>query len=113
VRLSVQNLHRGAKVRDVSFNVRRGEILGVTGLVGSGRTETARVIFGADKRESGRISLDGKDLEINHPRHAIQAGICLLTEDRKSQGLVLKQSVRENFGLPNLRDFASLGFLRG
>jgi ribose transport system ATP-binding protein len=113
VRLSVQNLQRGAKVRDVSFSVRRGEILGITGLVGSGRTETARVIFGADKRESGRIALDGRELAISHPRHAIRAGICLLTEDRKSQGLVLKQSVRENFGLPNLRDFASLGFLRG
>jgi len=113
VRLAVTNLQRGAKVRDVSFSVRRGEILGVTGLVGSGRTETARVIFGADKRESGRISLDGRELDISHPRHAIRAGICLLTEDRKSQGLVLKQSVRENFGLPNLRDFASLGFLRG
>ncbi len=110
-RLKVRGLTRGKSVRDVSFEVRRGEVLGITGLVGAGRTETARLIFGADKRDAGAIQLDGIDLQINSPRDAITAGICLLTEDRKSQGLVLGRSVRENFGLPNLLSFAALGFV--
>jgi len=110
-RLEVTGLRRGTSVRDVSFEVRRGEILGITGLVGSGRTETARLIFGADKREAGQILLDGRELEISHPRDAIRAGICLLTEDRKAQGLILNESIMENFALPNLRDFSTAGFL--
>lgn len=83
----------------------------MTGLIGAGRTETARLIFGADRAETGTIMLDGKPLKIKHPRHAIGAGICLLTEDRKSQGLVLELSVRENFGLPNLGKFSSWGLV--
>jgi ABC-type sugar transport system ATPase subunit len=110
-RLAVHRLNRGRKVIDVSFSLRRGEILGLTGLVGAGRTETARLIFGTDRRQSGTITLDGKQLDIRCPRDAIRAGICLLTEDRKSQGLVLGQSVRENFGLPNLDRFSRLGFI--
>ena len=111
VRLQVQRLNRGSAVRDVSFDGRRGEILGITGLVGSGRTETARLIFGADKASSGNMILDGQPLNIRNPRDAIHAGIVLLTEDRKSQGLVLGRSVRENFGLANLGRFSSLGFI--
>ena len=111
VRLVVEGLNCGAAVRDVSFDVRRGEILGITGLVGSGRTETARLIFGADRPASGRILLDDHQLDIRSPRDAIRAGIVLLTEDRKSQGLVLGRSVRENFGLANLAQFSSLGFV--
>ena len=107
-RLVVRGLSRGRRVREVSFGVRRGEVLGLTGLVGAGRTETARLIFGADRREAGIITLDGKTLRL---REAVAAGICLLTEDRKTQGLVLGQSVRENFGLPNLASFAWLGFI--
>lgn len=110
-RLEVRNLSRGDAVQDVSFDVRRGEVLGMTGLIGAGRTETARLIFGADRAETGTIMLDGKPLKIKHPRHAIGAGICLLTEDRKSQGLVLELSVRENFGLPNLGKFSSWGLV--
>ena len=110
-RLVVRGLSRGRRVREVSFGVRRGEVLGLTGLVGAGRTETARLIFGADRREAGIISLDGKTLRLRSPREAVTAGICLLTEDRKTQGLVLGQSVRENFGLPNLASFAWLGFI--
>ena len=110
-RLSVRNLCRGSEVQNVSFDVYSGEILGITGLVGAGRTETVRLIFGADRRDSGDISLDGRPLDIREPRDAIQAGICLLTEDRKSQGLVLGQSLRENFGLPNLPSLASHGFV--
>ena len=111
-RLSVSGLRRGRSVRDVSFTVRRGEILALTGLVGAGRTETVRLIFGADRREAGTISLDGKPLEIREPRDAIAAGIGLLTEDRKLQGLVLGHSVRENFGLPNLSWLSRRGFVQ-
>ena len=111
VRLAVKGLSRKGVVHDVSFNVRAGEILGVTGLVGAGRTETMRLIFGADSRTAGSIHLDGRRLDIKTPRNAIRAGIGLLTEDRKTQGLVIQHSVRENFGLPNLGRFARAGFV--
>ena len=111
-RLTVAGLSRGRAVRDVSFSVRRGEILALTGLVGAGRTETVRLIFGADKRDAGTISLDGKALDIREPRDAIAAGIGLLTEDRKLQGLVLGHSVRDNFGLPNLSWLSRRGFVQ-
>ena len=110
-RLIVQGLCRGEAVRDVSLTIHSGEVLGLTGLVGSGRTETARLIFGADRRDAGTITLDGKQLDIRQPRDAINAGIALLTEDRKAQGLILGQSVRANFGLPNLAAFLRLGFV--
>ena len=111
-RLVVRGLARGAKVRNVSFSVRRGEVLAVTGLVGAGRTETMRLIFGADPPDAGEILLDGRRLKIRSPRDAIACGICLLTEDRKAQGLVLGLSVRENFGLPNMGQFSRFGFVR-
>ena len=111
VRLRVRGLSRGHDVRDVSFEVRAGEVVALTGLVGAGRTETARLIFGADRPESGTIELDGQAMIIREPRDAIRSGICLLTEDRKSQGLVLGLSVRENFGLPNLATFSAAGFV--
>jgi ABC-type sugar transport system ATPase subunit len=110
-RLVVRHLNRGSQVRDVSFSIRRGEVLGLTGLVGAGRTETARLIFGADRLDSGSIELDGKPVRLRGPRDAIRQRICLLTEDRKAQGLVLGQSVQENFALPNLSRFRRLGFL--
>jgi ABC-type sugar transport system ATPase subunit len=111
-RLEVSGLRRGRAVRDVSFNVRRGEILALTGLVGAGRTETVRLIFGADRRDAGEIKLDGQPLALRDPREAIAAGIGLLTEDRKLQGLVLGHSVRENFGLPNLTWLSRQGFVQ-
>lgn len=110
-RLVVEGLSWGKAVRNVSFQVRRGEVLGITGLVGAGRTEVMRLIFGADVPDAGRVELDGQELVVRSPRDAIRAGICLLTEDRKSQGLVLELSVRENFGLPNLNGFARGGFV--
>ena len=110
-RLVARNLKRGAAVKDVSLEVNRGEILALTGLVGAGRTETARLIFGADRMESGSVNLDGEKLAIRNPRDAINAGICLLTEDRKQQGLVLGMAVIENFGLPNMRRFAPWGWI--
>jgi ABC-type sugar transport system ATPase subunit len=110
-RLKVTGLRRGQTVRNVSFEMRRGEILALTGLIGAGRTETARLIFGADRRDAGTIELDGRNLDLRTPRDAIRLGIGLLTEDRKLQGLVLGHSVRENFGLPNLDWLAPTGFV--
>jgi ABC-type sugar transport system ATPase subunit len=111
-RLEARGLRSGRSVRDVSFSVRRGEIMALTGLVGAGRTETVRLIFGADPREAGEIRLDGRLLAIRSPREAIAAGIGLLTEDRKLQGLVLAHSARENFGLPNLNWLTRGGFVQ-
>ena len=111
-RLEVTGLRRGRTVQNVSLTVRRGEILALTGLVGAGRTETVRLIFGADARDAGTIRLDGKELTIRSPKEAISSGIGLLTEDRKLQGLILKHSVRENFGLPNLTWLSHRGFVR-
>jgi ABC-type sugar transport system ATPase subunit len=110
-RLVVRGLRRGARVNNLTFSARAGEILGLTGLVGAGRTETLRVLFGADRPEAGTIELDGRLLRLRGPRDAIAAGIALLTEDRKGQGLVLGLPVRENFGLPNLDRFSRLGYV--
>jgi ribose transport system ATP-binding protein len=108
--LEVHNLS-GGKVKNVSFQVKRGEVLGMAGLMGAGRTEVARLIFGADPKESGEIRVDGKDTDIESPREAIANGICLLTEDRKSQGLVLKATAKDNFALPNLESWSCAGFI--
>lgn len=110
VRFEVRQLHGGG-VSDVSFSVKRGEVVGLAGLMGAGRTEVARLIFGADRKVSGAISLDGRSLSINSPREAIRQGICLLTEDRKAQGLIPKASVKENFALPNLAAWSRLGWV--
>jgi len=112
-RLRVEHLSRGEAVRDVSFSARAGEVLGFAGLAGAGRTETMRILFGADRPDSGRIFVDGRERAIRNPRDAIRNRICLLTEDRKGQGLVLDHSARENFGLPNLDRFARRLFLDG
>ena len=111
VRLRARNLKRGNKVKGVSLEVRAGEILALTGLVGADRTETVRLLFGADIRDSGTIELDGVELNISQPNDAIESGICLLTEDRKEQGLVLELSVKDNFGLPNLSGFSNYGLI--
>ncbi len=111
VLLAVDSL-RGGAVKGVSFAVRRGEVLGIAGLVGAGRTELARLVFGADRRDGGTIRLAGRELAIGSPRDAIRAGICLLTEDRKAQGLLLGRSALENFALPNLGRWSRLGWLR-
>jgi ribose transport system ATP-binding protein len=111
-RLVVKELQRGRHVRGVSFELRRGEIVALTGLVGSGRTETARLLFGADRPDGGTIVLDSQPLRLRGPRDAIHAGICLLTEDRKAQGLVMGRSALENFALPNLGRWSRFGWLR-
>ncbi len=109
--LRVENLSRGF-VRDISFNVRQGEIVALTGLVGAGRTEVARLIFGADHLRAGRIYLSGNPVNIRSPRQAIDLGVCLLTEDRKSQGLNLGMRIRENVTLPTLSEFCRGVFLQ-
>jgi ribose transport system ATP-binding protein len=96
VAMRVQNLRAGEQVRDVSFSVRRGEILGLAGLIGSGRTETLRAIFGADPKESGEIFLDDQPIRIKRPSDAVRAGIGLVPEDRKQNGLLLPQPIRIN-----------------
>ena len=104
VAMRVEGLCLGAAVRDVSFELRRGELLGFAGLMGSGRTETMRAIFGADERDAGRIYLHGSAVpeRIRSPRDAVRRGIALLTEDRKGQGLLLPLSVRVNITLVHL-----------
>jgi len=109
--LSVQNVTRKGFVNNVSFNVNEGELLGITGLVGSGRTELARVIFGADSKDEGEIYLKGNKVEIDSPHKAINLGIGLLTEDRKSQGLILGMSVRENITIASLNSISKQGFI--
>jgi ABC-type sugar transport system ATPase subunit len=110
-RLRVENLSRGRFVRDLSFSVKAGEIVGFSGLVGAGRTETMRLIAGADVRDGGTIFVDGEEVPATDPRSSIASGICLLSEDRKGEGLVLNGSAVDNFGLPNLRRFSRFGVL--
>ena len=98
----VKHLNAGRMVRDVSFELYEGEIVGFAGLMGAGRTETTRAIFGVDPKESGEIVLDGKQVTIRSPQDAIQAGIVLAPEDRKKDGLCTKLSIRHNIALPNL-----------
>ncbi len=98
----VKNLNAGRIVRNVSFDLYEGEIVGIAGLMGAGRTETTRAIFGIDPKDTGEIALDGEIITINKPLDAIQAGIVLAPEDRKKDGLCTKLSVRENISLPNL-----------
>jgi len=111
--LKVENLNAGRMVRDVSFSVRAGEIVGLGGLIGSGRTEVARVIFGADPLESGTITLKGKVLRPRSPKDAVEAGIGLVPEDRKQQGVILDKPIRVNATMAKMSDVVNgLGFLR-
>lgn len=103
--LEVKNIIYKNKVVNASIKVRAGEILGISGLMGSGRTELAKTIFGEYKKESGEVYLKGEKVEINSPKEAIEKGICYLSEDRKKEGLVLGMSVRENMTLSNLQKY--------
>ena len=98
----VKNLNAGHLVRDINFSLYEGEIVGFAGLMGAGRTETTRAIFGVDPKTSGEIFLDGKEVKISCPMDAIKAGIVLAPEDRKKDGLCTKLSIRHNLALPNL-----------
>lgn len=101
--MTVKGLSRGPIVHDVSFELRAGEILGIAGLVGSGRTELVRLIAGADRPTSGSIELMGKPMRLGSPRDAVKSGVVLLPEDRRHQGLVLGMSVRENMTIASLK----------
>jgi ribose transport system ATP-binding protein len=109
--LRAEGLRRGQKLRGVTLDVRKGEILGVAGLLGSGRTETARAIFGADPATEGALQLDGKRLDPRTPDDAIAAGIAFVSEDRKGEGIIPELSVRENLTLAALPTLARLGIV--
>ena len=111
VALVVRHLS-GQGFRDVSFEVRSGEIVGMFGLVGSGRTNVVRALFGAEPATEGAIELGGQLFKPRQPTDSIQLGIALVPEDRKGQGLVLPLSVRSNIALPNLKELARLSFVR-
>ncbi|MEZ2127723.1 MULTISPECIES: sugar ABC transporter ATP-binding protein [unclassified Sinorhizobium] len=111
--LRVESLSDGARIRDVSLSVRAGEIVGLGGLVGAGRTELVRMIFGAERATSGRIFLRGKEVRINSPRDAVKAGIGLVPESRKEQGLVLDFPIRVNATMSKLAPLVNaFGFVR-
>ncbi|MBP2549809.1 ribose transport system ATP-binding protein [Neorhizobium galegae] len=104
---SVDNLTRAGVFRNVSFTLRRGEILGFAGLMGAGRTEVARAIFGADPLDSGTVTMGGKTLSIRSPRDAIASGLAYLSEDRKAQGLAVKMPVDANMTLANMEELSN------
>ena len=106
--LGVRGLRRGSLVRDVSFDLRRGEVLGLGGLVGSGRSETARLIFGADRADAGHMTLEGLAFAPRTPHGAVEAGVGLVPEERRSEGLVLPRSVAFNLSLTSLRTLHAL-----
>jgi ribose transport system ATP-binding protein len=100
--MEVRNLNAGSHVRDINFSLYEGEIVGIAGLMGAGRTEMTRALFGADPKESGDIFLDGEEIRINRPIDSIKSGIVLVPEDRKRDGLCTKLSIKDNISLPNL-----------
>jgi ribose transport system ATP-binding protein len=108
--LEVKGLNRGKMIRDVNFNLRKGEILGFAGLMGAGRTEVARAIFGADPIDSGEIRIHGKVQSIKSPTDAVRLGLAYLSEDRKRFGVVTRMSVRDNITMPSWSRFTAARF---
>ena len=111
VLLEAHDIRTADKLRGVDFQLRRGEVLGLAGLMGSGRTELARALFGIDPLEAGELILDGRPITIGNPREAMVHGVALIPEDRRAQGLILEHSVRENFLLPLLGRISKAGFV--
>ena len=109
--LKIENLSIGGVLKDVSLEAYGGQILGMSGLVGAGRTETVRAVFGADPIDGGKIYIKGKEVNVKSPKQAIAEGIALLTEDRKGQGLVLQESIRTNLVLASLKRHTTGVFL--
>lgn len=109
--LKVEHLNAGRMVQDVSFELRKGEILGFSGLMGAGRTETARAIFGADPKSGGDIYINGQKVVINNPQDAVKCGIGYLSEDRKRFGIVVQKSVAENSTMASLESFVKGMFI--
>jgi ribose transport system ATP-binding protein len=108
----VKGLRTNALLDDVSFQLHRGEILGFAGLMGAGRTETARALVGADPKSGGAVRVFGEEVQISRPADAVRRGIGYLSEDRKRYGLILRQSVFANVALPRLGSFLRLGLLQ-
>lgn len=109
--LEVKHLSRAGEFQDVSFTARSGEIVGVSGLMGAGRTEIMRSLFGLSHPDSGVIKMNGEEVKIHNPAQAVEKGIGFITEDRKVEGLVLDFSIRENIALPNLKSFSPRGII--
>ena len=109
--LKIENLSIGGVLKNVSLEAYGGQILGMSGLVGAGRTETVRAVFGADPIDGGKIYIKGQEAHINSPKQAIAAGVALLTEDRKGQGLVLAETIRTNLVLASLKRHSTGMFL--
>jgi ribose transport system ATP-binding protein len=109
----IEDINREQIVRNVSFGVRRGEVFGISGLVGSGRTETMRAVFGADRADTGKVFLFGKETKIKNPKAAVKLGIGMLPEDRKKHGVILNMSVKENGTMTIIDRFRGLlGFIK-
>ncbi len=112
VAMQVERLSKEGLFEDITFNVRRGEILGIAGLMGAGRTEVVETVFGLRKADSGKVVIDGKPAVIKSPRDAIKKGLALVTEDRKGTGLVLTGSIKENVTLAALDKYKKFGFIK-
>ena len=109
--MEVQGISRSGVVEDISFQLRKGEILGIAGMVGAGRTEMARSLFGIDKKDSGRIYVGGQEVQIKSPRDAVKAGLGLVPEDRQLLGLILLMAVKDNITLPGLDRISRWGLI--
>jgi ABC-type sugar transport system ATPase subunit len=109
--MEVKGLSRDRVIKDINFKLHKGEILGMFGIVGSGRSETARAIFGIDKKTSGEIYLNGKKVEIDSPEQAVKSKIGFATEDRHGEGLVLRASIRWNITMPFIKALTKLSFI--
>jgi len=112
VMLKVENLTRTGSFRNISFELRTGEILGMAGLVGAGRTNVARAIFGVEPATSGQIQLNGRDVAITSPQQAIRLGLAYVPEDRQLHGLIPAMHITSNISLPMLREFATYGWMK-
>lgn len=110
--LEVKHLNSGNTIKDVSFQLHKGEILGFSGLMGAGRTEVARAVYGADPFDSGEVLINGQAVRIRQPSDAVKQGLCYLSEDRKRYGLLLIKSVAENTGISSMEDFIKYGWIK-
>lgn len=109
--LEVENISTEAFLKNVSFQVRKGEILGIAGLVGAGRTETARAIYGADRKSSGTVKVHGETITVKRPKDAIRKGISLIPEDRKKHGILLEMPIRDNISFISVRNISKFGIV--
>jgi simple sugar transport system ATP-binding protein len=111
--LTVRGLEAGKRVRGVDLEVRRGEIVAIVGLVGAGKTELSRVLFGADPADGGTVEVNGRAVKLGNPSDAVEAGIALVPEERRKEGILVRESVLHNLSLPILKAVSRLGFLSG